>query len=60
MVRVKVPQKQEAESEERVREITREEEENMRSVVLLAYACQSSSMQKKVALSTGEDPEGVM
>ena len=55
-----MPQKQEAESEERVREITREEEENMRSVVLLAYACQSSSMQKKVALSTGEDPEGVM
>ena len=47
-------------TEERIREITPEAEENMRSVILNVYACQSASQSKKVALSTSTDPENVM
>ena len=62
VVRVKVPKDQvdDDETEERTREITNEQEENMKSIVLNVYACQGSTMSKKIALSTSTDPVNVM
>ena len=57
ILQVKVPQSLPEESEERVREITAEEEENMKPLVLNAHACQSVTMRKKIKLQTSSDPE---
>ena len=61
-MRVKVPKDQvdDDETEERTREITNEQEENMKSIVLNVYACQGLTMSKKIALSTSTDPVNVM
>ena len=61
-MRVKVPKDQvgDDETEEQTREITQEQEENMKSIILNVYACQGSTMSKKIALSTSTDPETVM
>ena len=48
------------EADERTREITPEQEENMRSIILNVYACQGSTQSKKIAMSTSTDPENVM
>ena len=51
MVRVKVPQDVPEQNEERIREINSvEEEENMCSVVLNAYAVQSQTQSKRIEL----------
>ena len=62
VVRVKVPKDQvgDDETEEQTREITQEQEESMKSIILNVYACQGSTMSKKIALSTSTDPESVM
>ena len=62
VVRVKVPKDQvgDDETEEQTREITQEQEESMKSIILNVYACQGSTMSKKIALSTSTDPETVM
>ena len=63
-MRVKVPKDQVGddndETEEQTREITQEQEDSMRSVIMNVYACQGSTMSKKIALSTSTDPESVM
>ena len=48
------------EADERTREITPEQEETMRSIILNVYACQGSTQSKKIAMSTSTDPENVM
>ena len=51
VVRVKVPQDVPEQNEERIREINSvEEEENMCSVVLNAYAVQSQTQSKRIEL----------
>ena len=62
VVRIKVPQggADEPASNSRTREVTEEEAESMQSVVLQAYAVQGTTMSKKIALSTGRDPDSVV
>ena len=47
-------------SDERVREITEQEAENLHPVLLSGYAVQSTSQSKKVTLSTSKHPDFVI